>query len=263
MRYTFIPPQPKNSAALEGHYCTGVYTANYTTMELEALGDKFMIHAVQGKLANFSSEVEASKVRNDALFKKLVDGSELTVDKKYVASPISFRPFAKLWVAANHLFDTKDTSYGIMRRLLFLHFEKKMDDTNRDLNRAKRIIDTEMSGVLNWAVEGLELLNKEGFEPLPACHNQLYKETVSAIDPRCDFVENHLEAAPGSGEYLKDIFRAWKDYAEGYGRIVGSDKALKRAIQQYRPSVEFVNYSHKVYIKGLKLVNNDRDDVPF
>lgn len=26
MRYTFIPPQPKNSAALEGHYCTGVYT---------------------------------------------------------------------------------------------------------------------------------------------------------------------------------------------------------------------------------------------
>ena len=25
MRYTFIPPQPKNSAALEGHYCTGVY----------------------------------------------------------------------------------------------------------------------------------------------------------------------------------------------------------------------------------------------
>jgi hypothetical protein len=24
MRYTFLPPQPKNSAALEGHYCTGV-----------------------------------------------------------------------------------------------------------------------------------------------------------------------------------------------------------------------------------------------
>jgi hypothetical protein len=26
MRYTFLPPQPKNSAALEGHYCTGVKT---------------------------------------------------------------------------------------------------------------------------------------------------------------------------------------------------------------------------------------------
>ncbi len=26
MRYTFTPPQPKSSAALEGHYCTGVYT---------------------------------------------------------------------------------------------------------------------------------------------------------------------------------------------------------------------------------------------
>ena len=25
MRYTFTPPQPKISAALEGHYCTGVY----------------------------------------------------------------------------------------------------------------------------------------------------------------------------------------------------------------------------------------------
>jgi putative DNA primase/helicase len=238
-------------------------SSNYVTMELEALGDKFMVHAIQGKLANFSSEVEAGKVRNDALFKKLVDGSELTVDKKYVANPISFRPFAKLWVAANHLFDTKDTSYGIMRRLLFLHFDKKMDDTNRDLNRAKRIIDTEMSGVLNWGLEGLRLLSKEGFDPLPVCHNQLYKETISAIDPRSDFVENHLDVAPGSGEYLKDIFQSWKDYAEGYGRKVGSDKALKRAIQQYRPNVEFVNYSHKVYIKGVKLVNNDHDDIPF
>lgn len=28
MRYTFIPPQPKNAAALEGHYCTGAYTGN-------------------------------------------------------------------------------------------------------------------------------------------------------------------------------------------------------------------------------------------
>ena len=26
MRYTFTPPQPKISAALEGHYCTGVFT---------------------------------------------------------------------------------------------------------------------------------------------------------------------------------------------------------------------------------------------
>jgi len=25
MRYTFTPPQPKISAALEGHYCTGVF----------------------------------------------------------------------------------------------------------------------------------------------------------------------------------------------------------------------------------------------
>jgi transposase-like protein len=29
MRYTFIPPQPKNSAALEGHYCTGAYNRGH------------------------------------------------------------------------------------------------------------------------------------------------------------------------------------------------------------------------------------------
>ena len=44
MRYTFTPPQPKSSAALEGHYCTGVYICVVFVEILAAvdpLGDEF------------------------------------------------------------------------------------------------------------------------------------------------------------------------------------------------------------------------------
>jgi putative DNA primase/helicase len=139
---------------------------------------------------------------------------------------------------------------------------------NRDINRAGKIIVSEMSGVLNWAIEGLQLLLREGFDPLPKCHDRLYNETVSSIDPRSDFIDNYIAPNANSGETLKDVFQAWKDYAEGYGRKIGSDKSLKRAIMQYRPNAQFKNYHNRVYIEGIRLVRDIEsvsryDDIPF
>ena len=167
--------------------------ANFTSLKLDELSEKFAVCELDGKLANFSPEHRTSHIKNEATFKGLVDGSHTSVDVKFKGR-LNFKPYAKLWIASNPLPASRDTTKGFIRRFLFLKFpvEFEYSSSKTDLNRAAKIIKSEMSGVLNWAVEGLRMLNQQGFEPFPKCHHEIFEETCSVINPRIDFIKSFL-----------------------------------------------------------------------
>ena len=96
--------------------------------------------------------------------KTLISGDSIRVDRKY-RDPVTLRSCGKWIVNGNALPSLTDQSDGFWRRWIIVTFDQKPAVIP---NLARSIINSELPGVLNWAVAGLERLLARGhFPPLP------------------------------------------------------------------------------------------------
>lgn len=101
---------------------------------------------------------------DEAKLKSLIAGEKLFIDIKGM-SPITTSVLGKLLVLGNNYPVVDDASEGFWRRWDVVPFNVTIPASGRDPRLATKIIEEELSGVLNWAVEGLQrLLRRDGFD---------------------------------------------------------------------------------------------------
>ncbi|MCA8137307.1 DNA primase family protein [Burkholderia cepacia] len=98
---------------------------------------------------------------NEQIIKSLIAGETVQIDRKY-RDPISTRITAKWLALANQIPAVRDQSNGFWRRFDIVPFDVEIPASERDPMLANRIIAHELSGVLNWALEGLMRLLARG-----------------------------------------------------------------------------------------------------
>ncbi len=140
-----------------------------------SLNDRFMGAEMLGKLLNICNELDANKKIPDAMFKKMVVGDEMTVQRKYQA-PFAFFPRCAHWFATNHIPRTDDTSDGFSRRWLFLTFNRVFRGAERVLNLGERIVQDEREGIVTWALGAFLALKERREFTLPKSHSELEGE---------------------------------------------------------------------------------------
>lgn len=104
---------------------------------------------------------------NEQKLKALISGGLVQIDRKY-REPLSWRSTAKWIVCGNSLPSISDQTEGFWRRFPVIPFNAHFPDSKQDPLLAKRIINTELAGILNWSLTGLiRLLNRGRFGELP------------------------------------------------------------------------------------------------
>jgi putative DNA primase/helicase len=111
------------------------------------------------KIVNFSSEF--GKMQDKEIFKKLAAGETISARHKY-GHPFLVTDYCRFIFNTNSLPMVVEHSYAFFRRFLVLHFDQTIPINEQDVNLANKIISTELSGIFNWIVEGLNrlMLNK-------------------------------------------------------------------------------------------------------
>lgn len=99
---------------------------------------------------------------NEQLIKTLVAGELVQVDRKN-RDVISDRIRGKWLVLANHFPTVTDQSAGFWRRWDIIPFDVSIPAGMRDAKLADNVIKYELSGVLNWAIQGLNRLLARGY----------------------------------------------------------------------------------------------------
>jgi putative DNA primase/helicase len=94
---------------------------NVASLDISALSSRFKTAELFGKLANIGDDIGAEFIANSSIFKKLVTGDRLNVERKG-QDPFEFSSYAKLLFAANAMPIFKDTSFGLLRRLVIIPF---------------------------------------------------------------------------------------------------------------------------------------------
>jgi P4 family phage/plasmid primase-like protien len=238
--------------------------SNYSTLLLSDLSQRFRQAELKGKLVNFCAEVESGRYLSDAHFKSLVSGESITVERKG-QDPFDLKPTVKFVIAGNRMPQTKDSSYGLQRRLLILRFDQQFKDQNeiklgdkalpRVPGLADSIIETELNGVLCWTLDGLQRLRKQKKFTVPKSTTQATKDFQCEIEPARGFVIDSIREKGGSKLHLKNAFGAWSSYARSSGHQVKSDRDLSKVIIDVYGDSRKGKDRDGVYYDGLSLVS--------
>ena len=130
---------------------------NIASLDLKELGDRFKTAELVNKLANIGDDIGDEFIANPAIFKKLVSGNPVNVERKG-SDPFDFSNFSKFLFSANNIPRIKDKSGAVMSRLIIIPFDAKFTADDPDFDpyiKYKLIQDEPMQYLINIGIKGL------------------------------------------------------------------------------------------------------------
>jgi len=205
--------------------------ANCSAIPLEKIGDRFELAGIDGKLANFSSEVSADVFLQDGPVKAIIAGDDMRGERKH-QTPFTFKPYCRLVVGTNFIPLSHDTSDAFFRRWIPIPFNEQLPEEEWDRDLEDRIIANEMPGVLLWALAGLARLRKnDGFTQSRASQKALDQWKRDA-DPVREFAHRFLHPDKDSSVGLQKIFSSFNDWCKRTNRKSAfTDSNLRKKLE--------------------------------
>lgn len=212
-------------------------SSNLSMQQIEK--DKFLRVDLIGKLANICGDLPAKDVEDTAVFKMLTGGDYLTIDQKH-SSSVSLSFTGKMIFATNKFPSVKDNSQGFYDRVYIInfpfHFVDESDFNPQNLRHKKKIpkiiekITTkeEMSGFLNFALEGFDrLMKKKSFTV-----NSLTKNSREVWKMKSDslgsFIDSYIDVGVSNDFVLKSEFKKnYLDFCKKNSLNVCSEKEIR------------------------------------
>jgi putative DNA primase/helicase len=163
----------------------------------------------RGKRYAIASEVQDGKQLDIGLLKDM-SGQDTIKARRLYEHEIEFLPTHKTWMFGNHKPVIKDTTHAAWRRLKLIPFTYTVPENELDLDLQAKL-EGELSGILNWAIEGCLQWQREGFNE-PNVVTDAVLEYRHESDILADFIEDtcileHLVTVVKSD--LKETYENW------------------------------------------------------
>lgn len=174
-------------------------------------------------------EVKEGAVLNEERIKSLTGGDRIParfLHKEF----FEFTPAFKLWIAVNHKPIVRGTDTAIWRRIRLIPFEAYFPPERRDLNMKARL-KGEISGILNWAIEGCLKWQKEGLAP-PDKIKDATEEYRKESDQIGRFLDERTIQAPGQTVMARDLYNAYYAWCQSYAEFPVSGTAFGKEMSK-------------------------------
>lgn len=157
---------------------------------------------LEGAWANVRSDISSAVLKDVGLFKEVVAGDPIYVERKYEQG-YNIRPTAKHLYSANQLPEASIDDDAFYRRILLVSFPTTIPEDER-VNRSEldARLEQELDGILRWAVEGLQsVMDQNGFT-----HDLSPKETRRRWESRASSI----------GRFKVTVLNVTGDHAEDF-----------------------------------------------
>lgn len=186
---------------------------NIASLDMGELGDRFKTAELFGKLANIGDDIGDEFIANAAVFRKLVTGERLNVERKG-QDPFEFNNYSKMLFSANNIPRIKDKTGAVQRRLTIIPFDAKFSVDDPDYKPYIKYELREqdcMEYLILLGLEGLKrVLKNQGFTSSNRVQQELdeYEETNNPIIGF--FKEVGIEEV--ENEPTKDVYKRYQEY---------------------------------------------------
>lgn len=223
-------------------------TSANTIIQSKANKDYYLAE-LKGIRLSVINESKKGSYLDEELVKSLVDSGEIQARQIYQA-PITFQPVATPILTTNYR-PRISADYSINRRIIFLPFEHQLPKDQRNPNFRAEVLDPEMSGILNWALEGCRQYQKQGLNP-PDCITTATNEYFQENDRIGRFIEERMCIDAGARIKLQNV----KDQYVHWAILNGFNEAsTDRVSQEFRHRGYLVEKRNNgvYYVLGLRL----------
>jgi len=199
-------------------------------IDLEDLYGPFGLKGLIGKRLNIIEEVGGNYYQSHKL-KKLISGEELTINMKF-KDQFKFKPTAKFIFAVNTMPRVDDSSSATERRIAVVQFNNNFrSNPNTLLRFSNGLLAKELSGILNWMIEGEKMLRTtKTFEVTQEQKDTLaeYREENSSVD---GFVGECLVFEEGKSVSSRLMYDEYKEFCVKDGRRFKSAIAFAKEMK--------------------------------
>jgi putative DNA primase/helicase len=192
---------------------TAVFGAhNVSNFSLQNLTEEkgFYRAKIGTKLVNYASEI-GTKLE-PSLFKQMVSGEPVEACLKY-GQPFTMEQYAKFIFNSNELPRDVEHTHAYFRRFLIIPFDVTIPDDEQDKDLHHKIIESELSGVFNWILEGLRRLLANGiFTHCEAADDILAKYKMESDSVQMFVNDNGYKPSIEHRIPLKSLYEEYKTY---------------------------------------------------
>lgn len=186
---------------------------NVSSISLQELvSSRFAAAELYGKMANIYDDLSQNALKRTGQFKMATGGGRMKGERKF-RNPFFFVNDAKMFFSANQIPEADDTTIAFFRRWTIINFPNKFvgDDADPDLLE-KLTTEDELSGFLNWALEGLKRLNQQGDFSHSKTVDEIQEQYERMSSPIKAFRIDHLEIAPESLIPKDELYTLYVEY---------------------------------------------------
>ena len=204
--------------------------------------------------------------RIDAERLKALSGGDSIVARKLYKDFTEFRPTAQLWFASNEMPFVKDKTDGFWRRIVPIECKVQFTKLNIDRHRIDKL-KGELSGIFNWAVQGLKKWKDDGLE-LPKSVLDYTEELRGFSDPIYQFCSECIVEEQGPGINATELYDAYCNWhslkysvhsfnSSKYGIGSSNQKSFIGRVKNILPEKGKTN--GRVYFRNIRL-KSDKDE---
>jgi len=205
---------------------------NISSFTLDQLTDKEGLKRAQiaDKLLNYASEIGTGMATD--YFKRLTSGEPVDARRLY-GDPFDIYQYAKLMFNCNELPRQTENTNAFFRRFLIIHFNQTIPEEEQDKELPNKIIDNELSGVFNWALEGLQRLLRQGkFSYCRSSEAILNEFRTESNSVELFFREENYQKDNEAHIYIRDIYPEYRQFCIEDGLHPYSNRRFTKHLRQ-------------------------------
>lgn len=208
---------------------------NTTAQSLQdLLVNRFTKAELYGKMLNACFDISSRALTDTGNFKGLVGGKDLISGEKKFKNPFYFFNFSKLIFSANIIPRTEDDTDAFYRRWVILSFPNKFEGSADDKTILDKLTsDEELSGFLNYAIEGLKRLNKNHDFSYSTTTDQMRIWYTRMSNPIKSFIDEMTELSSESEIPKTRLYDAYVDYCRKNKLAVMDSSVFGRVFKKY------------------------------
>lgn len=185
---------------------------------------RFAAAELYGKLGNIAADIGPDELKHTGTIKMLTGGDTITAEKKN-RDPFQFVNHAKMTFSCNQLPRTPDETLAFFKRFIVIVYDRVIPIEDQDPQLLEKLTtDIELSGLFNWAVEGLKRALERGRLDEPGDAMERKELYLAMSDPVTGFFNNHITETPKSSEIKQDVINAFFQYCKAKGYVPLSDR---------------------------------------
>ena len=228
---------------------------NTANLDLCEIGDRFRTAELNGKLANIGDDINDEWVSNTAIFKKVVSGDTVTVERKG-KDPFKLRSFAKFFFSANSLprLGRGKDSRAVLDRLVIIPFDAKFSKSDPDYDpfiKYKLRGEEVMEAIIAKAIPALkEVLADQEFETCDRVTANL-EEFEKSNNPILEFFDE-LDSVDYLNEPIKTVYQKYHTFCLGNNlqaiSAIEFQKQMKKQFSLVVKTIEIDGKKVRIYV---------------